>query len=112
MSRYWAKVVNNKVVDVIVASEEHIHSGLVGDPVLWIETARGGIGADRGHEAGVGFNYDPDKDIFYPDQPFPSWTLGEDYNWHPPVQPPPERGCWRWDEVTQQWLGGQEYQDC
>jgi len=108
MSRFWAKVVDGDVVDMIVADEEHIQSGLAGDPSLWIETPRDGKGpTHRIHEAGVGFTYDAEADVFVPGQPFPSWTLDKStYTWRPPVEPPAHVGCHRWDEENLVWIDG------
>lgn len=108
MSRFWAKVVDSNVVDMIVADEEHIQSGLAGDPSLWIETPRDGKGpTHRIHEAGVGFTYDAEADVFVPGQPFPSWTLDKStYTWRPPVEPPAHVGCHRWDEENLVWIDG------
>jgi len=108
MSRFWAKVVDGNVVDMIVADEEHIQSGVAGDPSLWIETPRDGKGpTHRIHEAGVGFTYDAEADVFVPGQPFPSWTLDKStYTWRPPVEPPAHVGCHRWDEENLVWIDG------
>lgn len=108
MSRFWAKVVDGDVVDMIVADEEHIQSGVAGDPSLWIETPRDGKGpTHRIHEAGVGFTYDAEADVFVPGQPFPSWTLDKStYTWRPPVEPPAHVGCHRWDEENLVWIDG------
>lgn len=42
--------------------------------------------------------------IFYPPQPFPSWTMAENSpEWLPPVAKP-EEGIWNWDEETLSWV--------
>lgn len=114
MSRIWAKVIDGEVVDLIVAEEDHIQSGIVGDPSLWIESPRDGEGpVHRVNEAGVGFTYNYEHDKFIPGQPFPSWTLNtENWNWYPPVEPPPYKGCHKWDEDTQTWIEGQQFDGC
>jgi hypothetical protein len=113
---FWAKVEDNKVTDIIVADNEHINSGLVGDPALWLETSFKGQGLVRvnGHEPGNGFLYDPEADAFYSDQVFPSWILSkEDWHWHPPVQPPADGGCYEWDEENLCWIKMQNhFLDC
>ena len=38
--------------------------------------------------ASVGGFYDSDKDIFYDEQPYPSWTLTSDYDWEAPITEP------------------------
>lgn len=37
--------------------------------------------AFRGNYASIDFIYDSDNDVFYPQQPYPSWTISEDTNW-------------------------------
>lgn len=54
----------------------------------------------RGIFAGVGFRYDPIKDVFYPPAPFPSWILGEDMKWHAPVEKPGENFIWDESELS------------
>ena len=69
---------NNVVVEVIVAEQDFINSGAVGDPTKWIQTsynARDGVhyGPDgepdggvalRYTYAGIGYTYDPVNDVF------------------------------------------------
>ena len=80
---------NNIVTNVIVAEQDFINSGAVGDPAKWIQTSyntRGGIhyGPDglpdgqlalRANYAGIGYIYDPVNDVFYAPQPYTSWTI-------------------------------------
>lgn len=57
--------------------------------------------AFRGNYAGgVGFQYDPDNDVFYELQPYPSWTLDEQtWSWIPPIpQPNDTVNVYQWDE--------------
>ena len=57
----------------------------------------------RKNYAGVGHIYDPVRDAFYAEQPYPSWTLDEETCiWQPPT-PKPE-GNYVWDEETQNWI--------
>jgi len=58
----------------------------------------------RKNYAGVGHIYDPVRDAFYVEQPYPSWTLNEDTcYWEPPV-PRPEGMEWHWKEDTTEWV--------
>ena len=52
--------------------------------------------------AGIGFHYAEDKDVFYSPQPYPSWTLDENYDWQPPT-PQPTDGYYVWDEENLIW---------
>ena len=53
--------------------------------------------------AGVGFTYHPDKDNFSAPQPFPSWTLDDQYHWQPPIPRPIGDNLRDWNEETQTW---------
>jgi len=57
--------------------------------------------------AGVGFTYDDVNDVFVAPQPFPSWSLDENYDWQPPVEYPAdeidENQNYVWNEETQSW---------
>lgn len=35
---------------------------------------------------------------------FPSWTLGQDNNWHPPVEKPVDDKFYYWDEDALSWV--------
>jgi hypothetical protein len=59
----------------------------------------------RKNYAGIGFNYDLDRDAFIPPQPFPSWTLNEDTClWGSPVPMPTDGQFYNWDEATTSWV--------
>jgi hypothetical protein len=57
----------------------------------------------RKQYAGVGMTYDPLNDVFIAPQPYPSWSLDENFDWQPPT-PQPEEGKWYWDEDSLSWL--------
>jgi hypothetical protein len=58
----------------------------------------------RKNYAGVGYIYDPVRDAFYTEQPYPSWTLDESTcYWQPPTPMPEGRG-WYWKEDTTEWV--------
>jgi hypothetical protein len=57
----------------------------------------------RKQYAGIGYTYDPVADVFIAPQPYPSWSLDENYDWQPPT-PRPEEGFWYWDEATLSWI--------
>lgn len=119
MSHYAQIDENNKVIQVIVAEQDFINTGAVGDPARWIQTSyntRGGVhyGADgqpdggvamRKNYAGIGYSYDPSRDAFIPPQPYPSWSLDErSCNWQPPVPMPTDtEHMYSWNEETQTW---------
>lgn len=119
---HFAKVVNGKVVKVIVAEQEIIDSGHLGDQSQWFQTSyntRGGVHYDpntgepsadqtkaiRKNFAGVDYNYSPILDAFYPPQPHVSWTLNEDTClWEPPVAKPIDDKLYLWDEEQLNWV--------
>lgn len=88
MSNY-AKVLNGKVVDVIVADAEFFKTFKDTSPGTWIQTSyntRGNVhyGQDgqpdglpplRGNYAGIGYTYDAVNDVFYAPDPGAGWVL-------------------------------------
>jgi hypothetical protein len=114
---HFAKVENGIVKEVIVADQEFIDSGVLGDPSLWVQTSyntRGGVhyGQDgqpdggvalRMNYAGIGYNYNGTG--FYAPQPYPSWSLDQTtYLWQSPVPYPTDGKFYTWDEATQSWV--------
>ena len=65
----------------------------------------------RGNFAGIGFNWDPENEIFIADKPYPSWTLNvSQARWQSPIGDHPELSeqdamynFYTWDEAGQQW---------
>jgi len=58
----------------------------------------------RAHYAGIGFTFDADNDVFIPPQPFPSWTLDDQWNWQAPTPYPDDDNFYVWNEDTQTWV--------
>jgi hypothetical protein len=99
---HFAKIENNIVTEVIVAEQDFINSGLVGDSFLWVQTSYNGN--FRKNYAAIGFTYDKTRDAFIPPQPYPSWTLNEDTClWESPVAYPDDGNMYTWNETDQQW---------
>ncbi len=61
----------------------------------------------RKQYAGVNFTFDALNDVFIRPQPYPSWSLDNDFNWQPPI-PAPEGMGWYWNEAEQVWLNATE----
>ena len=97
---HFAKVEDGIVTQVIVAEQDFIDSGAVGDPASWIQTSYNAT--IRGNYAGIGYHYIPEMDIFVRPKPYESWSLSETGGWTPPI-PAPEEGRWIWNEEFQQW---------
>jgi len=57
------------------------------------------------HHAGLTYTHEDEHTIPIPDQPYPSWVLGEHNMWYPPV-PYPEDAThmYRWDEASISWV--------
>lgn len=118
---HFAHINEANIVDqVIVAEQDFIDSGAVGDPVNWIQTSyntRGDIhyGEDgqpdggvalRKNYAGIGYSYDPELDAFIPPKPYPSWVLDTETGlWNAPFpQPAPaDSETYVWNEEQQSW---------
>ena len=108
------------VLQVIVAEQDFIDSGLVGDSSNWIQTSyntRGGIYYEpntnnpdggialRKNYAGIGYTYDGERDAFISPKPFDSWSLDEDTcTWKSPVPYPSDGKTYVWDESAINWV--------
>lgn len=120
---HFAQIENNVVTQVIVAEQDIIDTGVLGDPSNWIQTSYntyGGIhyGQDgnpdggvalRGNYAGIGFIYDSVNDVFYEPQPYPSWVIfAPTWIWQAPVPYPvvdnPTTSKYVWDESIVNWV--------
>ena len=100
--RYFAEVNAESIVTRIIVSEpEFIQSGVVGDPVNWIETFEDGT---RKQIATIGGTYDSSNDVFIGRCKFSSWTLNGTFDWEPPVaHPDTADGRYLWHEPKQKW---------
>jgi hypothetical protein len=121
MAHYAFLDENNIVTDVITGKDENeLLDGL--DPETWYGNFRGqvckrtsyhthgnqhSLGGTpfRKNYAGVGMTYDPAKDAFIPEKPYPSWTLNEETClWEAPVLYPDSELLHFWDEATLSWI--------
>lgn len=112
---HFAKVENGIVTQVIVAEQEFINSGAVGNPENWIQTSYntyagvhllGGTPL-RKNFAGVGFTYNVEKDAFIPPKPlqYESWVLNEEkYIWEAPLEMPKDNKAYYWNEEQLEWV--------
>lgn len=116
---HFAKVVDGKVTQVIVAEQEFFNTFVDSSPGQWIQTSyntRGGVHyaantnepdggvALRGNYAGIGYTYDSTNDVFYPPRPFPSWTISAPtWTWTAPTPYPTDGKVYTWDEATTSW---------
>ena len=118
---HFAKVLDGKVVNVIVAEQEFIDTMIDKTPGEWIQTSyntHGGIhyepnsvtpredqsGALRYNYAGIGYIYDKEADAFYEPQPYPSWILDTTtYKWNAPIAYPTDGKKYTWNEENTNW---------
>ncbi|UOF80279.1 hypothetical protein [Caudoviricetes sp.] len=108
---HYAKVVDSKVVQVIVAEADFLKTFVDTSPGQWIQTSYNTYGNKhllggtplRGNYAGVGYTYDAAKDVFIAPQPFPSWTLNANHLWEAPVAMPTDGKPYAWNEATKAW---------
>jgi hypothetical protein len=116
---HFAKVVDGKVTQVIVAEPEFFQTFVDSSPGTWIQTSyntRGNVHynpdsnepsgqpALRGNYAGIGYTYDATNDVFYAPQPFNSWTLNNaTWTWEAPTPYPTDGKVYTWDEATTSW---------
>ena len=124
---HYAKIVNNKVVKVIVATQDFIDGYNDNEPELtkypssWVKTSyntRGGVHYQsntnipsedqskslRKNFAGIGYTYDESRDAFIPPKPFDSWLLNEETClWESPIEYPNDGNEYVWDESTTSW---------
>jgi len=99
---HFAKIdKDNIVTQVIVAEQDFINSGLVGDSFLWVQTSYNEN--FRKQYAGIGYTYDKVNDVFISPKPFPSWTLDASFDWRPPTAMPDDDKRYSWNEDTKSW---------
>jgi hypothetical protein len=110
---HFAKVVDGKVTQVIVAEQEFFNTFVDSSPGEWIQTSYNTYGNQhlnggtplRGNYAGVGYTYDKINDVFYAPAPWPSWTLNETtWLWESPTPYPNDGKIYQWDEETTSWV--------
>ena len=118
---HYAKVVDGIVTQVIVAEAEFFDTFVDTEPGKWVQTSyntRGGVHYEpnsntpsndqskalRKNYAGIGWIYDFEKDAFYEQQPYPSWTLNESTcMWEAPSAKPNDGKEYYWDENSKSW---------
>lgn len=109
---HFAKVVNEKVEQVIVAEPEFFDTFVDSSPGAWIQTSYNTQGNKhllggtplRGNYAGIGYTYDSTIDAFYAPQPYASWVLSPaTLLWEPPIPAPTDGKMYEWNEPTKSW---------
>lgn len=119
---HFAKIVDGKVTQVIVAEKEFFDTFVDSSPGQWLRTSyntRGGIHYEpdsntpkadqsqalRKNYAGIGYSYDPVRDAFIPPTPFASWVLDEfSCTWNAPIAKPTDGKQYYWDDALGNWV--------
>jgi len=109
---HFAKVLDGKVTQVIVAEPEFFQTFVDSSPGEWIQTSYNTHGNQhpegrplRGNYAGIGYTYDRTNDVFYAPQPYASWILDNTtWTWKAPVAMPTDDKRYLWDEATTNWV--------
>jgi len=101
---HFAEINSEGVVQrVIVAEQDFINSGSVGDSFNWVQTSYNNN--FRKNYAGTGYSYDKVRDAFIPPKPYASWTLVEaTCLWEAPTAYPDDGKRYNWDEDTTAWI--------
>jgi hypothetical protein len=117
---HFAKINESNIVETVnvvndteaVSGQAFLNSlGLTG---TWIQTSYNTRGNThilsgtplRGNYAGIGYIYDSVNDVFYPPQPYSSWSIGLSSNWIwvAPVPAPVDGNNYMWNESTLSWV--------
>jgi len=116
---HFAKVLDGKVTQVIVADPEFFNTFVDSSPGQWIQTSyntRGNVhyGQDgqpdggiplRANYASIGDTYDVTNDVFYAPKPYASWILNtSSWLWEAPIPYPNDGKYYQWNEATQSWI--------
>lgn len=95
---------NNELLDEFGVEQEMIGRqfcvNLLGG--TWVQTSYNGN--IRKNFAGIGYQYDVQRDAFIPPKPFNSWVLNEDTcQWEAPVAYPDDGKIYLWNEDNGTW---------
>jgi len=110
---HFAKVLDGKVTQVIVAEPEFFQNFVDSSPGEWIQTSYNTHGGQhpegrplRKNYAGIGYTYDSQRDAFIPPKPYASWVLNEETClWESPIPYPTDGKSYDWDEAAMKYVG-------
>lgn len=101
---HFAKINSSNIVTaLLVAEQDFINSGSVGDSFLWVQTSYNSN--FRKNYASVGDTYDAARDAFIAPKPYSAYILNEDTcQWAAPTAYPDDGNEYEWDEDTNNWV--------
>ena len=102
---HFAQINNEGIVQrIIVAEQDFINSGVVGDAFNWIQCSYNSN--FRKQYPGPGYKWDHAHQMFVEPQPYASWNLDTNLDWQPPVALPADSDTvsYSWDEAAQLWV--------
>jgi hypothetical protein len=96
--------INSKgiVIRKIVAEQDFINSGAVGDSFNWVQYSYNNN--FRHHAPAYGDQWDSTNNVFISPQPYPSWALDASFDWQPPTAMPDDGKMYNWNEENTQWV--------
>jgi hypothetical protein len=109
---HYAKIVDGRVEQVIVAEQEFINAQPTEPNTQWIQTSYNTLAGQhtmggtplRKNYAVVGYTYDTESDAFIPPKPFADWILDTTTGtWSAPVAYPADGGHYIWNPHTSSW---------
>ena len=105
---HFAEVNEENIVTRVLVTDNNDPAGDEGYSWLvnnlggrWVKTSYNGN--IRKQFAGVGYTYNAEADVFIRQQPYPSWTLDENFDWQPPIPKPTDEQEYYWDEESSDW---------
>lgn len=101
----YAKVINDEVIDVMVADSMFASSYEDPNGAELVQSVDDNGNVVRKNPAGIGFRLDRARNAFIPPQNFPSWILNEfSCLWEAPTPYPTDGKPYRWDEASLSWV--------
>ena len=105
---------NNTVLQVIVVHNNELLDGEIESEAKGVEFCSTLFGHTnwvqtsynhniRKQFAAAGYTYDSDSDVFVAPQPYPSWSLDDNFDWQAPTPMPEDDNLYNWNEETQNW---------
>lgn len=106
---HWAEIDENNIVVRVLVGDNDDPNGDEGYQWLidnlggtWIKTSYNN--KIRKQFAGIGYEYDPDNDVFICPKPFNSWILDDNFDWIAPIPKPNDDKIYWWNEETTSWV--------